>query len=44
MNIGRLSNENDDGEGNQNVPSYEDECVFFFNFFAFISTFLKSQI
>ena len=26
MNIGRLSN--DDGEGNQNVPSYEDEYVF----------------
>ena len=29
MNIGRLSN--DDGEGNENVPSYLNECVFDFN-------------
>ena len=30
MNIGRLSN--DDGEGNENVPSYQNECAFFLNF------------
>ena len=31
MNIGRLSNY--DGEGNENVPSYQNKCVFFFNFY-----------
>ena len=37
MNIGCLSN--DDGEGNVNVPTYQNERAFFFffNFFAFIS-------
>ena len=30
MNIGCLSN--DDGEGNENVPSYQNECAFFLNF------------
>ena len=41
--MGHLSN--DDGEGNENVPSYQSECTlfffffffFFFNFSAFIS-------
>ena len=32
MNIGHLSN--DDGEGNENVPSYQNKCVFFFNFYS----------
>ena len=36
MNIGCLRN--DDGEGNENVLRYQNECAFFFfNFFAFIS-------
>ena len=36
MNIGRLSN--DDGEGNENTPGYQNEmCAFFKNFSAFIS-------
>ena len=33
--MARLSN--DDGEGNENVPSYQNECVVFLNFFALIS-------
>ena len=39
MNIGRLSN--DDGEGNENILSYQDECAFFL---TFISTLLKWHI
>ena len=44
MNIGRLSN--NDGEGNENVPSYQNEWTdfFFFNFFAFISSLSKWQM
>ena len=33
--MGRLSN--DDGEGNENVPSYQNDMRAFFNFSAFIS-------
>ena len=38
MNIGRLSN--DDSEGNENVPNYQNEWTFFINI---ISTLLKSS-
>ena len=33
MNIGRISNE--DCEGNENVHSYQNECIFLKNFFDF---------
>ena len=44
MNIVRLSN--NDGEGNENVFSYQNDCTgfFFFNFFAFISSLSKWQM
>ena len=32
MNIGRLSN--NDGEGNENVPSYQNDCAFFLSSFS----------
>ena len=32
MNIGRLSN--NDGEGNESVPSYQNECAVFFLTFS----------
>ena len=40
MNIGRFSN--DDREGNENISSYRNECVFLLLFFNFSRLFQLS--
>ena len=40
MNIECLSKHYDDGKGNKNVPSYQNECAFFS---SFNSTFLNGK-
>ena len=39
-NVGRLSN--DHGEGNENVPSYQNECAFFVLTFSLLFQLSKS--
>ena len=41
MTIGRLRNDN--SEDSETVPSYQNECALFKNFFAFTSTLLNGK-